>query len=46
MDPAGITGYLVGGFPTYVYIDKNMTIHTGHVGFNEDFIRSTLNGLL
>jgi thiol-disulfide isomerase/thioredoxin len=46
MDPAGITGYLVGGFPTYVYIDKNMTIHTGHVGFNEDFIRTTLNGLL
>jgi len=46
MDPAGITGYLIGGFPTYVYIDKNMVIHTGHVGFNEEFVRMTLDGLL
>ena len=46
MDPAGITGYLVGGFPTYVYIDKNMIIHTGHVGFNEEYMRTTLDGLL
>jgi len=46
MDPAGITGYLVGGFPTYVYIDKDMKIHTGHVGFNEEYIRITLDGLL
>ena len=46
MDPAGITGYLVGGFPTYVYIDKDLKIHTGHVGFNEEYVRMTLDGLL
>ena len=46
VDPAGITGYLVGGFPTYVYIDKDLKIHTGHVGFNEEHVRLTLDGLL
>ena len=46
MDPNGITGYLVGGYPTYVYIDQNMTIHTGHVGFSEEYMRITLDGLL
>ena len=46
MDPAGITGYLVGGFPTYVYIDQDLKIHLGHVGFNEEYMRATLDGLL
>ena len=46
MDPAGITGYLVGGFPTYVYVDQDLKIHMGHVGFNEEYMRTTLNGLL
>ena len=46
VDTAGITGYLVGGFPTYVYIDQDLKIHTGHVGFNEEHVRLTLDGLL
>ena len=46
MDQSGVTGYLVGGFPTYVFIDKNMKIHSGAVGFNEEYIRTTINGLL
>ena len=46
MDPAGITGYLVGGYPTYVYIDQNLIIHTGHVGFSEEYMRLTLDNLL
>ena len=46
IDPAGITGYLVGGFPTYIYIDQDLKIHTGHVGFNEEHVRLTLDGLL
>ena len=46
VDTAGITGYLVGGFPTYVYIDRDLKIHTGHVGFNEEYVRLTLDGLL
>ncbi len=45
MDPAGITGYLVGGFPTYVYIDRDMKISNAHVGFNEPYMRSILDGL-
>jgi len=46
VDPAGITGYLVGGFPTYVYIDRDLKIHAGHVGFNEEHVKLTLDGLL
>ena len=46
MDPEGITGYLVGGFPTYVYIDQELKIHLGHVGFSEEYMRMTLDGLL
>ena len=46
IDPAGISGYLVGGFPTYIYIDQDLKIHTGHVGFNEQVVRDTLEGLL
>ena len=46
MDPTGITGYLVGGYPTYVYIDQNLIIHTGHVGFSEEYMRITIDGLL
>ena len=46
MDPAGITGYLVGGFPTYVFLDKDLKIHVGAVGFNEGYVRSVIDGLL
>jgi thiol-disulfide isomerase/thioredoxin len=46
MDPAGITGYLVGGYPTYVYIDHDMKIIKAHVGFSEEYMRSILDNLL
>lgn len=46
MDPAGQAGYLVSGFPTYVFLDKDLKIHIGAVGFNEEYIRTTINGLL
>ena len=46
MDPAGITGYLVGGFPTYVFLNKDMQIHVGAVGFNETYVRSVIDELL
>jgi thiol-disulfide isomerase/thioredoxin len=46
LDPAGITGYLVGGFPTYVYLDKNLKISTAHVGFSEEYVRQVLDGML
>ena len=46
MDQAGITGYLVGGYPTYVYLDRDLRINNAHTGFNEEYINSILNGLL
>ena len=46
MDQTGETGYLVGGFPTYVFIDKELKIHSGAVGFNEAYIRSIIDSLL
>lgn len=46
MDPAGITGYLVGGYPTYVYLDKDLKIADAHVGFNEEHMKNILNGMV
>ncbi len=46
VDPLGITGYLLGGFPTYVFLDKDLKIHVGAVGFNEQYVRTTIDGLL
>ena len=45
MDPTGVNGYLVGGFPTYVFIDKELKIHSGAVGFNESHVRSVIEEL-
>ena len=46
MDPQGVTGYLVGGYPTYVYIDQEMIIQAGHSGFNIDYVKNIIDGLL
>ena len=46
MDQTGETGYLVGGFPTYVFIDKHFKIHSGTVGFDEAYVRSVIDSLL
>ena len=46
MDQTGENGYLVGGFPTYVFIDKELKIHVGAVGFNEQYVRSVIDELL
>jgi thiol-disulfide isomerase/thioredoxin len=45
LDQTGETGYLVGGFPTYVFIDKELKIHSGAVGFNEQHMRSIIEEL-
>ena len=45
LDPTGQTGYLVGGFPTYVFIDKELKIHSGAVGFNEQYVRTVIEEL-
>ena len=46
MDQTGETGYLVGGFPTYVFINQDLKIHIGAVGFNEQYVRSVIDELL
>jgi len=46
VDSAGITGYLIGGWPTYVFIDQDMKIHSGQVGFSESHMRQTIDGML
>ena len=46
LDGTGETGYLVGGFPTYVFIDKKIKIHSGVVGFSEAYVRSVIDELL
>ena len=45
LDQSGQTGYLVGGFPTYVFIDKELKIHSGAVGFDEQYVRSVIEEL-
>ena len=46
MDPAGITGYLVGGYPTYVYLNRDLVITDAHVGFNEDYMKNILDRMI
>ena len=46
MDPSGIEGYIIQGYPTYIYLNRDMEIHLGHTGFSEEYMRSTINGLL
>lgn len=45
MDQTGVNGYLVGGFPTYVFLDRDLKIHSGAVGFNEEYVRSVIEEL-
>lgn len=35
----GVTGYLLGAFPTYIYIGRDMKFYAGHVGFSEEYVR-------
>ncbi len=38
----GLEGYIVGGFPTYIYIGRDMKFYAGHVGFSEEYIRQKI----
>jgi thiol-disulfide isomerase/thioredoxin len=39
LDPAAIEGYSLAGFPTYLYIDKEMKFYAGHTGFSDEYTR-------
>jgi thiol-disulfide isomerase/thioredoxin len=41
-DGTGLDGYLLGGFPTYIYIDREMKIYSAHVGFNDQHVKQTI----
>lgn len=44
LDPTGVgtEGYLLGGFPTYIYIGRDMKFYTAHVGFSEEYVREKI----
>jgi thiol-disulfide isomerase/thioredoxin len=42
IDIAGISGYSIGGFPTYIYIGRDMKFYAGHVGFSEEYIKEKI----
>ena len=39
---AGTEGYILGGFPTYIYIGRDMKFIGGHVGFSNEYIREKI----
>ena len=41
-DPDAYDGYLLSGFPTYVYIGRDMKFYSAHVGFNESHVKQTI----
>mgnify|MGYP005824316475 CR=1 FL=1 len=41
-DTEAIEGYSIGGFPTYIYIGRDMTFYAGHVGFSEDYVKQKI----
>ena len=41
-DPAGIAGYSIGSYPTYLYIGRDMTFYAGHAGFSNEYIRQKI----
>ena len=41
-DPDAYDGYLLSGFPTYVYIGRDMKFYSAHVGFSESHVRQTI----
>ena len=46
-DPTGtgIEGYVIQGFPTYVYIGKDGIIAEAHTGFSDPYVRSIIERL-
>jgi thiol-disulfide isomerase/thioredoxin len=46
MDPSGVTGYDVQGYPTYIYLARDLSIYLGHTGFSEEYMRTTIDGML
>ncbi len=46
MDPSGVAGYAISGFPTYLYIDRNMKFYAGHTGYSDEYAREKIDEAL
>ena len=46
VDYAGIEGYPLGSWPTFVFINRDMEVHWGMHGWNEDAVRSYIEEIL
>ena len=42
LDPAAVGGYALGGFPTYLYLDRDMKFYSGHTGFSDEYVRQKI----
>jgi len=41
-DSTGIEGYIIGAYPTYVYIGRDMKFYKAHVGYSDEYARQTI----
>lgn len=46
VDYAGIEGYPCGAWPTFVFINRDMQVHWGMHGWNEETVRSYIEEIL
>jgi len=46
LDPTAIDGYAIGGYPTYIYIGRDMKFYAGHTGFSDEYARQLIDGAL
>jgi len=42
LDGEGLAGYVLGAFPTYVYIGRDMTFYKAHVGYDDGYARQSI----
>ena len=46
IDYTALAGYPVTSWPTFVFIDRELNVHWGIYGFNEDYIREQIEEML
>tara|TARA_Y100000034_G_scaffold53996_1_gene66201 strand:- start:1850 stop:2440 length:591 start_codon:yes stop_codon:yes gene_type:complete len=46
IDQTAIEGYPIVSWPTFVFIDRDLNVHWGIYGFNEEYIRTQIEEML
>ena len=46
VDPTGVAGYALSGFPTFLYIDRTMKFYAGHTGYSDQYAREKIDEAL